>query len=99
MYNSVGVISFSLFPDIFTRAILKTNRAFPDIAAIAQNLVFVYDQGLTTGDGTSFAAPIVASVIAMINDHRSHSNKSTLGFLNPALYANSSMFFDIVAGM
>lgn len=79
--------------------LLKTNRAFPDIAAIAQNLVLVDDKGLTVGDGTSFAAPIVASVIAMVNAHRSHSNKSSLGFLNPALYANSSMFFDIIAGM
>ncbi|GJJ15973.1 hypothetical protein Clacol_010252 [Clathrus columnatus] len=87
------------FSSIFTQPKYQqanTNRAFPDIAAIAEGLALVDDNGLVGGDGTSFATPIVASVIAIINAHRMKSNKPTLGFLNPALYANKNMFFDIV---
>ncbi|KAJ7902510.1 subtilisin-like protein [Mycena olivaceomarginata] len=39
--------------------------------------------------GTSASAPIFASVIAAVNDARIAAGKSTVGFINPALYSDA----------
>ncbi|KAJ3473733.1 hypothetical protein NLG97_g10160 [Lecanicillium saksenae] len=44
------------------------------------------------------ATPIVASMITLINEDRLAAGKSTLGFINPALYKNPSMFNDVTIG-
>ena len=36
--------------------------------------------------GTSFAAPVFAGMVAVMNDARAGAGKPRLGFLNPALY-------------
>jgi len=36
--------------------------------------------------GTSFAAPTMAGIISLINDHRLNNGIPQLGFLNPRLY-------------
>lgn len=77
-----------------------SGRAFPDIAAQAT----LFPVTLTAGgmsqivSGTSCASPTAAGVIALINDLRLQSGKSTLGFLNPMLYENAAAFNDITAG-
>ena len=48
--------------------------------------------------GTSCAAPIFASMIALINDKLISKGEQTLGFLNPWLYANPQAFNDITSG-
>lgn len=48
--------------------------------------------------GTSAATPIFASIINRINEERIAVNKTPVGFVNPALYANPGMFNDITAG-
>jgi hypothetical protein len=54
---------------------------------------------LTPSGGTSAASPIVASVIALLNDARLRAGRPALGFLNPLiyLYANKG-FTDITSG-
>jgi hypothetical protein len=42
---------------------------------------------LTESSGTSYSAPLFAGMVAAINDARLAAGKSTLGFVNPALYA------------
>jgi hypothetical protein len=37
-------------------------------------------------DGTSASSPIVAAMVALWNGYRLNNKKSTLGFINPALY-------------
>lgn len=37
--------------------------------------------------GTSASAPIVASLVALLNDHRLRHGLPKLGFLNPLLYS------------
>ena len=49
-------------------------------------------------EGTSAATPIFASVISLINDELIAAGKSPLGFLNPFVYANPSIFTDITNG-
>ncbi|KAI0700484.1 family S53 protease [Cytidiella melzeri] len=75
-----------------------SGRAFPDVSAIGVNLEIIVDGELEGVDGTSCASPIFASVISLINDRLIAAGKSSLGFLNPFLYANPSAFRDITSG-
>lgn len=50
-------------------------------------------------DGTSCSSPMLASVIALINDQRIAAGKPTLGFLNPAIYAQPTTgIYDVTSG-
>ena len=59
---------------------------------------------LTESSGTSYAAPLFAGMIALINDERLALNKTTVGFVSPALYAlhrtrsGAAVFNDIKEG-
>lgn len=69
----------------------RTTRGFPDVSANGANYV-VYVQGVSyMVYGTSASAPVFASVLALINEARLDAGKSSLGFVNPAMYANPSM--------
>ena len=73
-------------------------RGVPDISANAQNGMFVEQVSWMTGAGTSFSAPIVAGLITLINNQRIAAGLSTVGFINPVLYANPGAMNDIVGG-
>jgi tripeptidyl-peptidase-1 len=49
-------------------------------------------------DGTSAATPIFASIVSLLNDELIAAGKSTLGFINPLLYANAGALNDITRG-
>jgi tripeptidyl-peptidase-1 len=58
---------------------------------------------LTESSGTSYAAPLFAGMIALVNDERLRMNKTTVGFVAPALYAlhrsdGAAVFNDIKEG-
>jgi tripeptidyl-peptidase-1 len=48
--------------------------------------------------GTSASAPVFASILNRINEERLAVNKSTVGFVNPVLYANPQILHDITTG-
>ena len=79
---------------IFNRA----GRGFPDISANGFHILSLMTNGIFLGGGTSAAAPIVASVFNRINEERLKAGMSTVGFVAPALYANSSVLNDITVG-
>ncbi|KAB8338860.1 hypothetical protein FH972_021804 [Carpinus fangiana] len=63
-------------------------RGMPDIAAIGDHAPLTLN-GETIPDlasGTSLATPVVASIIALLNDAEIRAGRPTLGFLNPWLY-------------
>jgi tripeptidyl-peptidase-1 len=63
-----------------------SNRAYPDISAMGQNVIIVMNgQYLVTG-GTSAATPIVAGVMTLLNNYLLNAGKAPLGFPNPLLY-------------
>jgi len=77
----------------------QTGRAYPDISAISNNIIFIFQNGRSvSGMGTSFSSPVVASVVAFLNAHRKANGKPTLGFLNPAIYQNQGALNDITGG-
>ncbi|KAH9035912.1 peptidase S8/S53 domain-containing protein [Lactarius pseudohatsudake] len=61
-------------------------RGIPDISAQADQCVFIYRMDDHTADGTSFAVPIAAGVVSLLNDYRLSMGRSPLGFLNYWLY-------------
>ncbi|EPS43561.1 hypothetical protein H072_2349 [Dactylellina haptotyla CBS 200.50] len=61
-------------------------RAYPDVAAMAVGVRTINFGKQDIGDGTSYACPIFASIIALLNGVRLNDGKGPLGFLNPWLY-------------
>jgi tripeptidyl-peptidase-1 len=76
----------------------RAGRGYPDVAANGDNVI-IYYQG-TTGlvGGTSASAPTFASMITLINEQRLNANKTTIGFVNPIMYAHPEVFHDITSG-
>ena len=85
-----------------------TYRNGPDVSANANFTFYVCaDQTTCTANsygGTSFAAPMWAGYIALVNQQRVANGKSPIGFLNPYLYAYGTSssyktdFHDITSG-
>jgi subtilase family serine protease len=80
-------------------------RNFPDVAIVAANVWYVYDNGLTGGaSGTSVAAPLWAGFAALVNQQAEANGYSAVGCLNPSVYAigrgqqYGSAFHDITTG-
>ena len=73
-------------------------RAYPDLSANGVNTLIVLGGTYILTGGTSASAPTVGSVITLINEQRIKAGKSTVGFINPVLYANPWALNDIVEG-
>lgn len=85
-----------------------TYRNGPDVSANANFTFYVCaDQTTCTANeygGTSFAAPMWAALVALVNQQRVTNGKSTIGFINPSVYAGNvtssygTNFHDITSG-
>ena len=78
-----------------------TGRGYPDVSALGggSNPYCVSDAGQLEGVwGTSASVPVVAGIVAQLNDIRLKAGKSSLGFLNPLIYANPKCFNDVNDG-
>ncbi|KAH9043426.1 subtilisin-like protein [Lactarius hengduanensis] len=74
-------------------------RGIPDLAAQARNIRIIEGNEALVADGTSCAAPTVAAIISLLNDHLLSMGSGPLGFLNPWLYSiGPSSFNDITSG-
>ncbi|KAF2717180.1 subtilisin-like protein [Polychaeton citri CBS 116435] len=93
-YASYNNDSFGADGGIYNRA----GRGYPDFSAIGDN-VLIFGQGapLLIG-GTSASSPAFASVLTRINQERLLAGKSTVGFVNPTLYAHPEVLHDITVG-
>ncbi|KAI1180076.1 peptidase S8/S53 domain-containing protein [Nemania sp. FL0916] len=78
-----------------------SRRAIPDISAHSLSPNYLFFNSNETGQtgGTSAAAPVVAGIIALLNDARLRAGKPTMGFINPFLYSlESGPLTDVTAG-
>ncbi|KAI0402615.1 peptidase S8/S53 domain-containing protein [Xylaria palmicola] len=78
-----------------------SGRAFPDISAHSLTPNYLFFNADETGQtgGTSAAAPVIAGIIALLNDARLRAGKPTMGFINPFLYSlKTGPLIDITAG-
>jgi len=88
--------SEKLPPDDYYR---PTGRGYPDIAAVSNHYWVVNNHVPVPGVlGTSASCPVVAGILAHINDYRLRSNLPPLGFVNPLLYKNPEAMTDVTQG-
>ena len=73
-------------------------RGFPDVSANGVNFTAYINNELDHTYGTSLAAPIWASILTLINNERDAAGQSSVGFVQPVLYANPDAFNDITSG-
>jgi subtilase family serine protease len=84
-------------------------RNIPDVAANADNIYEIYDNGKNTNDfdgngGTSAAAPLWAGFMALVNQQSAANGGPSAGFINPAIYAIAAgsnyalCFHDVTSG-
>ncbi|KAK1990611.1 Pro-kumamolisin [Colletotrichum falcatum] len=76
----------------------RTVRGYPDIAANGANYVTAVDGKFTLSFGTSASAPVVGSIINLINEKRIAAGKGPVGFINPTLYAHPEILNDVTNG-
>ena len=81
-----------------------TFRSLPDVAMAGDNVdVYVNGSEISVG-GTSCAAPLWAGFTALVNQQAAINGRSSIGFLNPALYTlgksvnYTNYFYDITTG-
>jgi subtilase family serine protease len=81
-----------------------TNRNTPDVALTADNVYVRVDETNEVVGGTSCAAPLWASFVALCNQQALSHGGTTVGFLNPSIYALGKrtgyppVFHDITTG-
>ncbi|KAK4227040.1 tripeptidyl-peptidase [Podospora fimiseda] len=79
----------------------EDGRAIPDISAIGSNFQIIMGGEMDEVMGTSASAPVIAAMIALINDKRMREGKKgPLGWLNPLLYGErvKKVLKDVVEG-
>ncbi len=89
--NKVPIPAYQQLPGVVTSTnhASKKLRNIPDVAAEANTNQFsCYDGGCYGGNGgTSYAAPVWAGFLALVNQQAAAKGKSPVGFINPAVYA------------
>jgi subtilase family serine protease len=80
-------------------------RNLPDVAMVAQHIGIIYDNGQSGSyQGTSFASPLWAGFMALVNQQAAKEGLPSVGFANPALYSigrgtnYTACFHDITTG-
>ncbi|KAH7397703.1 peptidase S8/S53 domain-containing protein [Cadophora sp. MPI-SDFR-AT-0126] len=76
----------------------QMSRGFPDVSANGVNYVIAIDGNFSYVYGTSASAPTFGSVLTLINSARLAVGKSSIGFINPTLYAHPGVMNDITSG-
>ena len=103
--NGVGIPSWQQLPGVINASNKGStvSRNGPDVSANANWSFYVCaDQTTCTANeygGTSFAAPMWAGYLALVNQQLAAKGGSTVGFMNPAIYAmGEANFHDIASG-
>ena len=79
----------------------SSGRAVPDLSTIGINYLIQWAGLQTSILGTSASTPVIAALIALIDDARLQAGKPSLGWLNPALYTSSAVraaLDDVIGG-
>ena len=76
----------------------QASRGYPDISANGANFAFSVGAEWELTYGTSASAPVLASILTLINQQRLKAGKSVVGFINPAAYAHPEIFNDVTEG-
>ncbi|KAL0945004.1 tripeptidyl peptidase sed3 [Colletotrichum truncatum] len=77
-----------------------SGRAYPDISAIGSGFAIEWGGTSSSVLGTSASCPVVAAMVALVNDARLRAGKRPVGWLNPILYSEKmrAVLQDVVEG-
>lgn len=88
--NGVAIPSYQLLAGVITATNhgSKTLRNIPDVSSESNASQYICSDGSCRnfGGGTSYAAPLWASLIAMANQQAASRGDANVGFLNPIIY-------------
>jgi len=73
-------------------------RATPDVSALGEGYQVVLNGTINSIGGTSASTPTFAAIVSLLNEARLAAGNPSMGYLNPWLYQNPSMFTDVTAG-
>jgi len=80
----------------------RDGRGYPDVSALGGGYnaycIALDATGWYGVYGTSASCPVVAGLVAKLNDKRLGAGMSPMGFVNPFLYANPGAFQDVIYG-
>jgi tripeptidyl-peptidase-1 len=76
----------------------KNGRGMPDVAMIGVWYPVVVQNTTQSLFGTSASSPVFAALISLINAARKVKGLTSVGFINPTIYANQAKFNDVVSG-
>lgn len=69
----------------------QRTRGIPDVSANGANYVIAIDGEFGLVYGTSASSPTFGSIITLVNEARLAAGKSSVGFINPTLYAHPNV--------
>ena len=71
-------------------------RGYPDVSVVGHNCPVLDEGNYESVDGTSCSAPVMAGIIAILNDHQVSKGRPKLGFVNQLFYqmANTKNIFN-----
>ena len=61
-------------------------RGYPDVSLVGHNCPVLDMGSYEAVDGTSCSAPVMAGILALLNDYQVSKGRPKLGFVNPLLY-------------
>jgi tripeptidyl-peptidase-1 len=76
----------------------QRTRGYPDVSANGANFAFALNAKWSTTYGTSASAPVLGSILTLINQERMKAGKGSIGFINPTAYAHPEVFNDVTFG-
>merc|ERR1712216_443970 len=86
-------------PDYQDGHVKCEGRGVPDIALAGRRYSIVLGGNDNMfADGSSASTPVFAGMVSLVNARRKAAGKSTVGFINPAMYTAASSFNDITDG-
>ncbi|TVY83130.1 Aorsin [Lachnellula suecica] len=100
-YNNSGTVRESrlgVARHVTKEAYACVKLGFPDISSNGAWLSIAVYGELSQVFGTSCAAPTIAAILALLNGERMKVGKSSVGFVNPTLYAHPEVLNDITEG-
>ena len=85
--SAMGLSSQSMFP--------AGSRATPDVSALGEGYVVIFDGKVYPVGGTSASAPAVPAMIYLLNKARLLAGMSQMGHLHPFLYQHPEAITDV----
>jgi len=80
----------------------SSNRAFPDIAALGNNILNIVSGQIQFVGGTSASCPIIGGMVSQLNNWRLNNNLPVIGHFAPLIYQMyadmPSAFHDVTIG-